>query len=149
MEQKSSPEYVGFLLRAAAYVIDFLFPAAIWFCLIFVFAITLYIEIGEDAADKVLDSRSFDVICSIIFLFYYIYFMSGPWQATPGKRILGMYVIRTNGKRISAWFAFGRNFAYVLDMITFGAGFLMIIWTDQKKALHDIVCGTRVIRGKL
>jgi uncharacterized RDD family membrane protein YckC len=25
----------------------------------------------------------------------------------------------------------------------------MIGWTDQKKGLHDIVCDTRVIHGKL
>jgi uncharacterized RDD family membrane protein YckC len=36
-----------------------------------------------------------------------------------------------------------------LSALPLGIGFFMIGWTDQKKGLHDIVCDTRVIHGKL
>jgi uncharacterized RDD family membrane protein YckC len=28
-------------------------------------------------------------------------------------------------------------------------GFFMIGWTQEKKGLHDMICGTRVVYGKL
>jgi uncharacterized RDD family membrane protein YckC len=40
----------------------------------------------------------------------------------------------------------GRYFAKMLNGFTFYIGFLMAIWDDEKRALHDRICTTRVIR---
>jgi uncharacterized RDD family membrane protein YckC len=82
-------------------------------------------------------------------LFYYIYFPSGSWQATPGKRICGIYIIRQDGRRVSGPLALGRYLSYLISSLPLGVGFFMIGWTDQKKGLHDMICGTRVVYGKL
>jgi uncharacterized RDD family membrane protein YckC len=81
--------------------------------------------------------------------FYYVYFMRSPWQATPGKRICGIRVTRADGGRVNGWLALGRTLAYSLSLVPLGIGFFMAAWTDQKKALHDIVCRTRVVHGRL
>lgn len=45
---------------------------------------------------------------------YYILMESGGWQATVGKRLLGLYVVNQNGSRCSPWEAGLRYFGRVL-----------------------------------
>ena len=89
------------------------------------------------------------VIEFVPIIAYYAYFSAGPWQATPGKRICGIYVIRTNGARLDAPFGALRYLTYFLSALPLGLGFLMPLWTKERKALHDIICGTRVVYGRL
>jgi uncharacterized RDD family membrane protein YckC len=84
-----------------------------------------------------------------VWLFYFIYFPSGSWQATPGKRIVGIHLIREDGGRVTGLLALGRSLSYVISAIPLYIGFFMIGWNKEKKGLHDIICHTRVIYGKL
>jgi uncharacterized RDD family membrane protein YckC len=40
----------------------------------------------------------------------------------------------------------GRHFAEMLSGILLGIGYLMIAFDDEKRALHDRICDTRVIK---
>lgn len=80
---------------------------------------------------------------------YNVSFNSGAWQATPGKRLLGLHLITLTGEPVGPWLAFARWAGYILDGLTLYIGFLMIGWTREKTGLHDIICGTRVVYGKL
>jgi len=51
-----------------------------------------------------------------------------------------------DGGRISFGRATGRHFAAILSGAILGIGYLMIIWTDRKQALHDIIASTLVLR---
>lgn len=75
---------------------------------------------------------------------YYVYFM-GRFGATPGKMVLGIKVVRASGSEIGYGLALGRYFAQFLSAFSFGIGYLMAIWDDEKRSLHDRVCGSRVI----
>jgi uncharacterized RDD family membrane protein YckC len=44
--------------------------------------------------------------------------------------------------------ALARALASLLTAATLGLGFLMVIFTKEKIALHDLICGTRVFHGK-
>ena len=81
-------------------------------------------------------------------LVYNIFFPGSGWQATPGKRLLGLHIIRTNGRRVGYGLALGRYFAYIPSSLILGIGFLMIGWTEEKQGLHDMICGTRVVHGR-
>jgi hypothetical protein len=70
------------------------------------------------------------------------------WQATPGKRLCGIYITRADGRMINGWLAFGRISAATLSLIPLCIGFFMIGWTRQKTGLHDLVCRTRVVYGR-
>ncbi len=72
---------------------------------------------------------------------------SSSWQATLGKKILGLKVTDEMGNRISFARATGRHFAKILSVMTCFIGFIMAGFTDRKRALHDMVAGTLVIRG--
>ena len=77
---------------------------------------------------------------------YEVYFLTTK-GATPGKLILNLKVIRSDGGPISAGRAAGRYFASVLSSLTFGIGYIIAGIDDQKRAMHDHICDTRVIRN--
>jgi uncharacterized RDD family membrane protein YckC len=79
-----------------------------------------------------------------IAISYHAYFLS-QHGATPGKMALNLQVIRADGGPISVGLAIGRYFAYWLDSITLLIGYIMAAFDSEKRALHDRICGTRVI----
>jgi uncharacterized RDD family membrane protein YckC len=76
---------------------------------------------------------------------YYVYFISQK-GATLGKMLMGVKVVTVSGGPISVGRAFGRYFAQILSGLILGIGFIMAAFDDQKRALHDHICNTRVIR---
>lgn len=78
---------------------------------------------------------------------YYAIFESSAWQATPGKKALGLFVTDLNGNRISFARASGRFFAKIISgLIPFAIGYIMAGFTAKKQALHDIIAGCLVLR---
>jgi len=69
----------------------------------------------------------------------------GRFGATPGKMALGLAVVRPDGGKISYQRAFGRYFAEFLSSLILCVGYLMAAFDDEKRALHDRICDTRVI----
>jgi uncharacterized RDD family membrane protein YckC len=78
---------------------------------------------------------------------YEVYFLSTR-GATLGKMALGLKVIRADGGPISVGLALGRYLGRVLSGFTLMIGFIMAGFDDQKRALHDRICDTRVIYVK-
>lgn len=82
----------------------------------------------------------------VINWLYYALFESSAWQATIGKKALGLTVTDIEGRRIGFGRATGRFFAKILSTIILFIGFIMIGFTSKKQGLHDIVAGTLVLR---
>jgi uncharacterized RDD family membrane protein YckC len=76
---------------------------------------------------------------------YFAILESSVWQATLGKRALGVVVTDLSGDRISFGRATGRHFAHYLSAI-FLIGFLVQPFTAKRQALHDKIAGTLVVR---
>jgi uncharacterized RDD family membrane protein YckC len=70
----------------------------------------------------------------------------GKYGATLGKMACGLRVITSDGGKVSYARALGRHFAEYLSSLILGIGYLMVAFDDQKRALHDRICDTRVIR---
>jgi uncharacterized RDD family membrane protein YckC len=66
--------------------------------------------------------------------------------ATPGKMALDLKVVRPDGGSISLGRAVGRYFAKMVSAIILGIGYIMAGFDSQKRALHDMICDTRVIK---
>ena len=77
---------------------------------------------------------------------YYALLESSSWQATLGKKALGLEVTDLAGSRISFGRATGRYFARWISNMTLAIGYIMAGFTEKKQALHDILAGTLVIR---
>jgi uncharacterized RDD family membrane protein YckC len=78
--------------------------------------------------------------------FYYALLQSSSRQATLGQLALGLRVTDLEGRRISFARASGRHFATVLTGLTFGIGYVMMLFTTRKQTLHDLIAGTLVVR---
>jgi len=70
---------------------------------------------------------------------------SSVWQATCGKRLLGLRVTNLNGARVSFHRAAGRNLGRVLSGIL-GIGYLVMFFTKRKQTLHDLMASCMVLR---
>ncbi len=71
-----------------------------------------------------------------------------PWMKgqTPGKRALGVRVVRLDGQPVTWWHAFERAGGYAAGLATGTLGFMQIYWDANRQAIHDKVAGTVVIR---
>jgi hypothetical protein len=69
------------------------------------------------------------------------------WKGrTPGKRIMGIRVIRLDGQQIGWWAAFERFGGYAAGVATGLLGFAQIFWDRNRQAVQDKVSETVVIR---
>lgn len=68
--------------------------------------------------------------------------------ATLGKMAFRLKVVTAEGGPVSVAQAAGRYFAGILSYLTCGIGFIIAAFDDQKRALHDRICGTRVIKNR-
>ena len=66
--------------------------------------------------------------------------------ATPGKLALGLKVVRADGSRVGAGRAAGRYFAKMLSGVILFIGYIIAGFDPEKRALHDMICDTRVIK---
>ena len=67
---------------------------------------------------------------------------------TPGKRALGIRIVRLSGTPISWWIAFERFGGYGASVFTGMLGFFEILWDDNRQALHDKLARTVVIQER-
>jgi len=75
---------------------------------------------------------------------YYTVLESSPKQATIGKFTLGLQVTDYRGRRISFLRANLRYFSRVLSLAPLALGYLLILSTPRRQALHDYAANTVV-----
>jgi uncharacterized RDD family membrane protein YckC len=147
---RRSIAYAGFWLRAAAYIVDLVLVTIIAGTAILV---PLMAQ-GAIPADKpwfLLTEKSrqvlaIELLVQMICWLYFASFESSSWQATPGKKALGLAVTDINGRRVTFARASGRFWGKLLSQFTFFFGFAMAGFTARKQALHDILAGCLVVR---
>ena len=84
----------------------------------------------------------------IIWWVYFAVLHSSVWQASVGKKVLGLKVTDLEGRRISFGRATGRYFAGILSALLLCVGYMMVGWTQKKQGLHDKIAGTYVVKEK-
>lgn len=72
-------------------------------------------------------------------------FESSYWQATPGKRLLRIYVTDLHGRRVSFARALLRTLAKQISA-PFFLGYFPAAFTARKQALHDLLASCLVLR---
>lgn len=88
------------------------------------------------------------IVGVLLPFFYFAAFEGGRWQATPGKRALGLIVTDRDGKRMGRGRALARQFLKLCDVVTTGFGYALAAMTGSGQALHDILAGTRVVTAE-
>jgi len=77
--------------------------------------------------------------------FIYNTIFVGFWGATIGKRMVGIRVVNEMAQPPGFGRAFGRAWGEVFSILLLGLGYFTALFDRQKRALHDHLCGTRVI----
>lgn len=85
------------------------------------------------------------VIMLAIQFFYSGFFLSR-YAATPGKMALGIRVVRSDGSQVSFLRGGCRVLATQLSAWLFYIGYLMALFDDKKRTLHDHLCDTVVVQ---
>lgn len=75
---------------------------------------------------------------------YFIGFEASRWQATPGKRLLGLQVQSEHGGRLGLARTALRFFAGSLSWLSLNLGHALAGWRQDGRALHDLLAGARV-----
>jgi uncharacterized RDD family membrane protein YckC len=145
-----SRRYAGFWIRFAALFIDGLIVSVVFYAVAIPLGFgVLGTNLGNDPSMADLGvMMSFLAIWTLVSLAanmaYHVFFLT-KYSATPGKLLLGLKVIRSDGGPISLGRAIGRFFANMLSMIVMYIGYLMAAFDGEKRALHDHICDTRVV----
>jgi len=152
-------EYAGFWLRLLAFLIDNA-VMGIGFVLILIpliFLTGLGGFISEIHPDEDMNDVGIFMLIGLLFLaatvsllltwLYHALMESSEWQATLGKRVLGLVVTDMAGRRVSFGRATGRHFAKIItNMVPALIGYIMAGFTERKQALHDMIAGCLVLR---
>ncbi len=80
---------------------------------------------------------------------YFTAFLAMMRGQTPGKRALGIRVIRLDGKPLGWWMSFERFGGYAASFSLGLLGFAQILWDRTRQGIHDKVCETVVISDRV
>jgi uncharacterized RDD family membrane protein YckC len=140
----SSPPYAGLVTRTIAFAIDVAIIDAAALVTGGIVALGLSALKLPDEVQTVLAAVG-AALAVVWAIGYFAWFWSAAGQ-TPGDRVLGLQVLHAQtGRPITLPRATLRVGALVLSAIPFCAGFLMILFDDRRRALHDRLVGTVVV----
>lgn len=151
-QQARSVAYAGFWLRLVAFIIDLLIVGIVTGPVTFK---PLLSNVGSQASmhdifsfymSGTRQATAITLLMQLIYWLYYASLESSAWQATLGKKFVGVYVTDLKGKRISFARASGRHFGKLLSQFLLFFGYLMAGFTAKKQALHDIMAGCLVLK---
>jgi len=101
-----------------------------------------------DTLGPALARAGWAILVSTLFSLTYSAWFIGALGATPGLMALGLKVVRPDGSRIGYGRAVARYFAAMLGGMILGIGYLFVAFDSEKRALHDMICDTRVIKTR-
>ncbi len=136
--------YAGFWIRFAAYFLDGIILGIFNMVLGFVIGLGAATS-GDPSGVSIALQVILNLIGIVIGVSYFTYF-NGRFGATPGKMACGLRIVTAEGQPITYLRAFARYWAVLLSAFTLLIGFIIAAFDEQKRALHDHICSTRVIR---
>lgn len=137
-------EYAGFWVRFAAAFLDGLIIGVPLMILFFAFFFRSFTG-GMSPSESLVTQLGFQAAATGISAVYKIFF-TGKYGATPGKMALKIRVVTADGGKVTYARATGRFFAEVLSGLICYIGYIIAAFDGQKRALHDHICNTRVVR---
>jgi uncharacterized RDD family membrane protein YckC len=138
--------YGGFWIRVGARIIDTIILQVANYFIIFAISLFVVLETAGKNPGRLLATSVLQVCVGLLVAISYEVWFLGKFRATPGKMICGLSVVRPDGEKISYMRAFGRYLANILSALILGIGYIMAGFDQEKRALHDRICDTRVIR---
>jgi uncharacterized RDD family membrane protein YckC len=146
--QAGSPGYLGysgFWRRVAASLID----GIVVLLGSVVLGIVLGVLLAAGGGRNKEVAQMFGNLLGVVTGWLYAALMeSSEYQGTVGKMALGIKVTDMYGRRISFGRATGRHFAKILSSLTVFVGYIMVVFTERKQGLHDMIAGCLVPKAR-
>jgi uncharacterized RDD family membrane protein YckC len=135
----------GLVTRFTAFVIDIFVMALACIFATQTIALTLdFFRFGTLAFGH----RLLTVARAAVLLLVIVLYLPVSWAVTGssvGKGLLGLRIVRVNGKPMTLFVSFLRFFGYWLSALPLGAGFVCALADKELRTLHDRLAGTRVV----
>jgi uncharacterized RDD family membrane protein YckC len=136
--------YAGFWIRFGAIAID---GFIMWiFTMILFIPLEIFMPTSNDNPFVALSFMPLILLLQYAIPAVYDTWFVGKYGATPGKMACKLKIVVADGGRVSYSRALGRHFAKWLSSIILGIGFIMAVFDDERRTLHDRICETRVVR---
>ncbi len=133
----------GFWIRAVAALADF----GVFFLVQISLGYVAVVAVGPDVDDLLVFLPlvwAFTVLFASTYTTVLHALVGGQ---TLGKMLVGVRVLGSEGGALSVGAAFLRFIGYFMSLGTLGLGFVMAGWRRDKRALHDLLAGSRVVRA--
>jgi uncharacterized RDD family membrane protein YckC len=137
------PSPAGFWIRFVAVLVDLI---------VLVVAETM-LRLSARAlwGGAVLESRMFEgtvPLFGLVFDAVYNVILHAMFGQTVGKMVVNIRVVRLDGQSLPWGISVIRYLGEWVSMFLFGIGYLMAGLRADKRALHDLLAGTRVVRSR-
>ena len=159
-------ELAGFWPRVGAHVIDLILWFFIWNILASIVSARLFpeaLKLAEaitaaggsgpqptpEEAVMILKFSGFVMLLGLAVAVVYDLVFLLKFSATPGKLLFGLRLVKADGRPAGIVRIVARCLAKVLaGAPTLGIGYLVVLFDEQKRGLHDFLCGTRVVKKR-
>lgn len=138
-ESEGVPAPAGLFRRGAALVVDFAVVGGL---------LEIGLLLASLFARRALVAQAFLQAFTLVVPNAYFILGHGTGGQTLGKRLFGVRVVGADGGPIGYLHALGRQAAWWLSAFLLGAGFALAALRRDRRALHDLVAGTRVERAR-
>ncbi len=83
----------------------------------------------------------------IVGVIYQWYFLTTQNGQTPGKRVMGIRVVKVNGQPLTAADVIIRYIGYYINSVVFALGWIWAFFDSNKQGWHDKLAGTYVVQA--
>jgi uncharacterized RDD family membrane protein YckC len=135
--------YTGIVTRFAAFVIDIV-TIAVLFALgghVVEYILTVLLRHRFSLSDASIAVY----IALAVWAFLYFAYPIAVSGRTFGMAVVGVRVVRADGRELNARRAIVRTLALPFSFLLFGFGFLLIVLRADRRALQDLVAGSAVV----
>lgn len=135
--------YAGPATRAAGAALDVGIVLGLFAAGVAAFDLLARVVVGASVATDWTGLAS--IVVFAIWAFFYMYVSLVVAGRTPGKGIIGLRVVNSDGSPLAPRRALWRTLAFPLSALFAGLGFLLVLVQREHRALHDLIAGTAVV----
>jgi uncharacterized RDD family membrane protein YckC len=143
-EQEPQVPVVGVGRRFAAYMIDWIVLSVGGFFLGVAIALPLFIVGGFGEEMELLVNLVTSCLGFVLNALYFVIFWAATGQS-PGKMVVGIKIVRTDGSRVSWTQSILRYIGYIVSALALSLGYAWIAFDSRRQGWHDKMADTVVV----
>ncbi|HEU0007471.1 MAG TPA: RDD family protein [Terriglobia bacterium] len=140
-------QYAGFKIRLGAKLIDGVIIWVVQMAFALLIGVLWLRDASSGHTSMAIAAQILIMVSQVLVGAIYTCWFLVKFGATPGKMACRLKVITPEAESVSLGRALGRHFAEMLSGMILLIGYIMAAFDEEKRALHDRICNTRVVRA--